>query len=220
MHSATCQPIVYIGFSAVIGSWNTIEIRSPRTWRQSAPCPSLDRTVPSSLIEPETRAALGSRPSTERASMVLPEPDSPTMPSVSPGSMARLMPRTASTVPFSVGIEIVSPSISSSGPGREGGAAAIAAPPPCSIFAMVIYFRHGYLFWLWSFDVQGVVVDGVHCLAVDVTANPLGHEVVPLGVEDRGIWRLLGHDLIVELLVGCLAGSAGQRYRLVKGRDE
>ena len=102
-HSATCQPTWYIGFSAVIGSWNTIAIRSPRTDRHFDSLPPISSS-PSSLIEPLTWAASGCRPSSDSASIVFPEPDSPTIPIVSPASMARLMPRTASIVPLSVGI--------------------------------------------------------------------------------------------------------------------
>ena len=33
--SATCQPTLYIGLSAVIGSWKTIVMRLPRSGRSS-----------------------------------------------------------------------------------------------------------------------------------------------------------------------------------------
>ena len=59
-------------------------MRLPRTWRISASDLS-SRSSPSNIIRPLTmRAAGGSRRRIVSASVVLPEPDSPTMPSVSP----------------------------------------------------------------------------------------------------------------------------------------
>ena len=59
-------------------------MRLPRTWRISASDLS-SRFSPSNIIRPLTmRAAGGSRRRMVSASVLLPEPDSPTMPSVSP----------------------------------------------------------------------------------------------------------------------------------------
>ena len=62
--------------------------------------------------------------------MVLPDPDSPTTPSVSLGSMAKLTPRTASIRPASVGILIRRSVTSSSGPLAEGETAASPSARP------------------------------------------------------------------------------------------
>ena len=75
-------PTVYIGFSAVIGSWKTMLTRAPRIDRHCAGVQS-SSSRPSSRIDPLTFADPGTRPRAARASMVLPEPDSPTTPSVS-----------------------------------------------------------------------------------------------------------------------------------------
>src|SRR6185503_18839823 len=59
---------------------------------------------PRNMIDPETIFPGGSGISLmiERFATDLPEPDSPTMPSVSPGLTLKLMPSTAFTVPSSV----------------------------------------------------------------------------------------------------------------------
>ena len=58
---------------------------------------------PSSRMRPSTmRAASGSRRSSESAVMLLPEPDSPTSPSVSPSRMRKLTPSTARVTPHLV----------------------------------------------------------------------------------------------------------------------
>ena len=86
MASAICTPIVYTGFSEVIGSWKTIAIRLPRT---SASSFSLS---PSSSPAAERHRAgdLGRARAADPCTAIdvtdLPEPDSPTMPSTSPRS--------------------------------------------------------------------------------------------------------------------------------------
>ena len=70
------------GFSDAIGSWRIIAIRLPRIRRISA-SDFLSRSAPSKKISPDTmRAAGGSNRRSVSASVVFPEPDSPTMPSV------------------------------------------------------------------------------------------------------------------------------------------
>ena len=82
--SATWSPIVNSGFSEAIGSCRSIAIRLPRTSRIS----SSDfgtRSSPSNSMRPLTmRAAGGSTRMIVSASVLLPEPHSPTIPSVSP----------------------------------------------------------------------------------------------------------------------------------------
>ena len=94
MCSVSWVPIGRIGCSEVAGSWDTIAIWRPRTARSCLP----DREVssmPSSRIEPVTRAPCGSSPNSDSAVMVLPLPLSPAMPITSPVSTAKDMPSTA-----------------------------------------------------------------------------------------------------------------------------
>src|SRR3954465_1878483 len=71
----------------------------PRIER-SARSDSFVRSRPWYVTEPPTtRPARGSRPRVASDVTLLPHPDSPTMPSVSPGAMSKLMPLTACTVP-------------------------------------------------------------------------------------------------------------------------
>ena len=78
------MPIVSVGFSDVIGSWKIIAICRPRT-SSSSRSDRCTRSRPSNEIEPLTmRAVCASRPMIESAVTDLPQPDSPTMPSVRP----------------------------------------------------------------------------------------------------------------------------------------
>ena len=67
--SPSAAPIVIAGFKAELGSWNTIWARVAR-----------GRSAAHSIVPSSRR----SRPSRQRASVVLPEPDSPTTPTASP----------------------------------------------------------------------------------------------------------------------------------------
>ena len=70
-------------------------MRLPRILRISA-SDFRSRSSPSKRISPETiRAAGGSKRSSESASVVFPEPDSPTIPSVSPSASVRETSSTA-----------------------------------------------------------------------------------------------------------------------------
>ena len=83
--SAIWSPTVYTGVSADIGSWNTVPILSPRMRDISASdMPSSSR--PSRRADPVTVAYSGSRPITAIAAADLPDPDSPTMATTSPGA--------------------------------------------------------------------------------------------------------------------------------------
>jgi len=79
------SPIRITGLSEVIGSWKIIEIRLPRTSRISSSS-SASRSVPSSMIEPPTilPGGSGTRRMIDSAVTLLPQPDSPTIASVSP----------------------------------------------------------------------------------------------------------------------------------------
>jgi hypothetical protein len=112
--SAICSPTVYTGLSEVIGSWNTIAISLPRIAR-IASCGSGTRSRPRQRISPATMRAGGMARSfiTVSAVTLLPQPDSPTTPSVSPRSSAKSTPSTACTIPSSVAKCVFSPRISS-----------------------------------------------------------------------------------------------------------
>src|ERR1051326_7858379 len=101
--SVICVPIVRVGLSAVIGSWKTIPIWLPRT-SSSSRSESVVSSRPSKRIEPETIRAggVGSSRTIESAVTDLPQPDSPTMPSVRPASTLKLTPSTACTTPSRV----------------------------------------------------------------------------------------------------------------------
>ena len=73
------------------------------------------RTLPAT-VRP-SRA--GSRRSTESAATLLPQPDSPTMPSVSPGPIANDTPSTARVIPSSVKNWVLRPSTSQQGRGHR-----------------------------------------------------------------------------------------------------
>ena len=84
--SAIWSPTRISGLSELIGSWKTIAIAVPHTSRSSASGRPTSSS-PSSRTEPErTTSGPDSRPMIERLSTVLPEPDSPTMPTASPRS--------------------------------------------------------------------------------------------------------------------------------------
>ena len=78
-------PIVSVGFRLVSGSWKMKPISLPRSLRMSSTL-SLRRSIPSNMIEPATilPGGSGTRRAIDRAVTLLPQPDSPTSPSVSP----------------------------------------------------------------------------------------------------------------------------------------
>ena len=88
------------GFRLVIGSWKIIAMSLPRTWRISSSVRS-SRSRPSNRISPVGISAGGmsSRRMIDSDVTLLPQPDSPTMPSVSPRMIEKLTPSTARTVP-------------------------------------------------------------------------------------------------------------------------
>ncbi len=94
------SPIVNTGFRLVIGSWKIIAMSLPRTWRISSSL-SPSRSRPSNMISPVGISAGGtsSRRMIDSDVTLFPQPDSPTMPSVSPGMIEKLTPSTALTTP-------------------------------------------------------------------------------------------------------------------------
>src|SRR5688572_5948686 len=94
--STIWSPMVNAGFSDVIGSWKIIEMRSPRRSR-IASAGSSRRLRPSKLISPPAMrpGGCGISPMIDSAVTLLPQPDSPTMPSVRPDSTLKLTSSTA-----------------------------------------------------------------------------------------------------------------------------
>src|SRR4051812_29736907 len=90
------------GFRLVIGSWKIIAIRLPRISRIFWSETSI-RSSPSNTMRPPTMRPGGSWMSRmiERFVTDFPDPDSPTMPSVSPRRTSKLTPLTALTTPSS-----------------------------------------------------------------------------------------------------------------------
>ena len=90
------------GFREVMGSWKTMAIRGPRMARSRA-SDSPRMSAPSKRIEPElTRAFLASSPRTAEASVVFPQPLSPTTPTMRPAGTVRSTWRRAFTAPRGV----------------------------------------------------------------------------------------------------------------------
>ncbi len=93
--SDICEPIRRTGLSAVIGSWKTMAIFVPQ-YSRTCSLSRVRRSVPSKMILPVRCTRLPrSRPIAARENTVLPEPDSPTMPTLSPAAMSSETPRTA-----------------------------------------------------------------------------------------------------------------------------
>src|SRR5438105_3667135 len=95
----TTTSTVNTGLSEVIGSWKIIDSLSPRRLR-SRSSESFSRSSPSNSISPAAmRPGGGTNPMMLSAMTLLPQPDSPTMPSVRPRSSRRPTPSTALTSP-------------------------------------------------------------------------------------------------------------------------
>ena len=90
------------GFNEVIGSWKIIAISLPRISR-SRRVPAVSRFSPLNSASPLVIVFFAAlRPMIVRHVTLLPEPDSPTIPSVFPFSTLKLTPSTALTMPSSV----------------------------------------------------------------------------------------------------------------------
>ncbi len=95
--SSICSPQLITGLSAVIGSWKIIDMRVQRSSRRRA-SPTARMFSPCSRISPDVGfSALASRPITVKAITDLPEPDSPTRQTISPGLTVKLTFSTAWT---------------------------------------------------------------------------------------------------------------------------
>src|SRR5687768_2606829 len=113
--SAICSPTWKAGLSELMGSWKIIEMRSPRRSRSRC-AEALSRSSPSKRTSPPAMrpGGCGTRPMMESAVTLLPQPDSPTMPSVRPRSRLRSTPSAARTSPRSEAKCVRSPRTSSS----------------------------------------------------------------------------------------------------------
>ena len=104
--SRICLPTGRTGLSECRAPWNTIAASDQRTAR-IWPKFSSAMSVPPNSTRPVSVALSGSRRSTERMSVDLPEPDSPAMPSVPPAGSSRLTFDTAGMSPREVRDEYV-----------------------------------------------------------------------------------------------------------------
>src|SRR6266516_633770 len=112
--SATCQPTRYTGLSEVIGSWKIIAISRPRISRISYSLIRV-RSWPLNMTFPPTIRPGRCRRMMLSAVTDLPQPDSPTMPSVSPALSSNETPSTALTMPSLVEKTVCRSRTSSSG---------------------------------------------------------------------------------------------------------
>src|SRR5262245_25848575 len=111
--AAIWSPIVKTGLSDVIGSWNTMAMRAPRTRRMASSSLS-SRSSPSRRTRPAVmRPGAGTSRMIDSDVTLLPQPDSPTRPSISPRSIEKLMPSTARTAPALVSNCVRRPSTAS-----------------------------------------------------------------------------------------------------------
>src|SRR5690349_14307244 len=85
------------GFSDAIGSCRIIAIARPRMRRSARALLPVSSSPSKAMLPPAMRAFGGSSPMMERQVVVLPQPDSPISPSVSPAFSVKLMPSTAFT---------------------------------------------------------------------------------------------------------------------------
>ncbi len=108
-----------------MGSWKTIPMSRPRR-RSSSRSGRAVRSRPSKRMEPATISACGRgcRPMIDSAVIDLPEPDSPTIPTVVLVGTAKLTPSTAWRVPSGTRMWVFSPSTVSNGSKCDALAAA------------------------------------------------------------------------------------------------
>ena len=103
--SATCRPTVSTGFSELIGSWKMYAMSRPRAARRAL-AGARRSSCPCSRTEPSILALRGSSPARLIDVTLLPQPDSPTMPTISPACEAEVRRgRRPSTTPV-LGLEV------------------------------------------------------------------------------------------------------------------
>src|SRR6185437_13843807 len=96
--SRSWAPTRLVGFREVIGSWNTAPAWARRASRRCCG-DAATMSAPPRLARPLTMASAGSSPSAASPSTLLPDPDSPTTPTISPADTDRSTPRSAFTPP-------------------------------------------------------------------------------------------------------------------------
>ncbi|PLY57062.1 hypothetical protein HBH1_04692 [Herbaspirillum sp. BH-1] len=96
--SASCSPMRCKGFREVIGSWKIMAISLPRMPRRASSS-ACSRSRPSKRIAPDRRAwlAMGNRRRMDSAVTLLPQPDSPSRPTVSSLPSEKETPSTGAT---------------------------------------------------------------------------------------------------------------------------
>ena len=95
--SVIWRPTVYTGSSASIGSWKIIDAVPPRNADSALP-DKPSTSTPATLMRPSMVARRSScNRKIERSVTLLPEPDSPKIPSTSPRASVRSTPSTART---------------------------------------------------------------------------------------------------------------------------
>jgi hypothetical protein len=96
------RPMLSTGFSDVIGSWNTTDISRPRIARKRRGL-AVRMSSPSSSIRPSVTCAFSGRRRISALIRVdLPQPDSPTTPTISPACTSSDTPRSACRLPCRV----------------------------------------------------------------------------------------------------------------------
>src|SRR5688500_3651122 len=100
--SRICFPTVCTGFGLVIGSWKIIAMSRPLILRSCLSFMFKRSRSSNVAVPPVTRPLRARIPRMASEVTLLPHPDSPTIPSVSPGAMSKVIPLTAWTVPRDV----------------------------------------------------------------------------------------------------------------------
>ena len=108
--SAICAPTSQTGFSDDVGCWKIMLIRLPRIWRIASSGELQQvRAVEHDLAAPRSGRAGPTSRRIDRLVTLLPQPDSPTRPMISPRSTWKSMPSTARTMPSRVSNDVRRP---------------------------------------------------------------------------------------------------------------
>src|SRR5438552_8076166 len=122
------------GLRLVIGSWKTMPIRLPRRLRIASGA-SVRMSPPSKMMRPAKarEGGLSSRRMMDMAVTLLPQPDSPTSPTVSPAPTAKLASSTTRRSPCSVSKATLRPSTASSAGAGVQPLSDIPGPAPACL---------------------------------------------------------------------------------------
>src|SRR5579863_6288460 len=182
------------GLSDVIGSWKIIEISLPRM-RCISFSPPLAELRPRKKISPPTirPTSLSSSRMIESAVTLLPQPDSPTRPTVSPSAISKLTPLTALTSPSLVKND-VRKSLT-----RNRGSLLKSWPRPSTTRASLSQSRRSVV------DERHPAVDDGH-IDRDVF-DPLRCDGERILRQHRKIGELAGFDRAFDTLVKAIVGG-------------